>query len=62
MPTGDYLLYAVDAVRQPQKSWGETERALVRRDLAKLRGANAYIHYLTEVRATAEVKIYEQNL
>lgn len=62
LSTGDYLLYAVDRVGQSDEGWGDTEKQLMRRDIAKLRGANSYIHYLATIRANADIKVFEQNL
>lgn len=62
LSTGDYLLYAVDKVGQSDEGWSDTEKQLMRRDIAKLRGANSYIHYLATIRANADIKVFEQNL
>lgn len=62
LPSGDYLLYAVDNITQASADWTEEDRLLAQRDIARLRGASAFVAYLSGLKAEAAIEVFEQNL
>lgn len=62
LPSGDYLLYAVDNITQASVDWTEEDRLLAQRDIARLRGASAFVAYLSSLKADADIDVFEKNL